>query len=299
MNHSFYPLLSRGIQAIVSCICWYGKYSADSQQPVQSKNASILAPLINLVTLPLTNFQPLTVEYSQAHYSVFAHILPIPLLPNRLPIETLPRLVSSLSMGQLEILGAHIPTLINSTTIDSKIHLIANLYMFISPHYRKLSKGSLRTYFVLLTSLFNCLPISIFEPPSERGISVAKHPSWFHDDSDSETEDSTQVSVVSNFNNPPPPLQKLDKRTLTRLQKIPTAPHINSLLTASQAHPGTQLDLIAFFLSLNALWPAEKNRVLSLVLVHSGGGLVRELYRGYVRRSPIGKSETFGTLIGT
>jgi ubiquitin-protein ligase E3 C len=39
---------------------------------------------------------------------------------------------------------------------------------------------------------------------------------------------------------------------------------------------------------LETIWPGRRERVLSTLVVYTGGGLVRELYRGFVRASPLG-----------
>lgn len=93
-------------------------------------------------------------------------------------------------------------------------------------------------------------------------------------------------------------LPELDARTLKRLRSLPTPAHLNTLLTASQSHPSTRPNLVSFFLALNSVWPAHRDRVLSTVLVYTGGGLLRELYRGYVRGSPIGRDDNPGALMG-
>jgi ubiquitin-protein ligase E3 C len=53
------------------------------------------------------------------------------------------------------------------------------------------------------------------------------------------------------------------------------------------AFPHLQLSLVSFFLSIRKLWP-RREWVLSALVVYTGGGLVRELWRGFVRGAVLG-----------
>jgi ubiquitin-protein ligase E3 C len=51
-------------------------------------------------------------------------------------------------------------------------------------------------------------------------------------------------------------------------------------------------------LALNAVWSAKKDDVLAAAGIYAnGGGLVRELYRGYVRNSPLGRDDNPGAIL--
>lgn len=183
---------------------------------------------------------------------------------------------------------------------EPKIHLVANLLVFTSPRYSSLPPDALSTYLRILSAIINSLPISALDPPAKRTSTTTSSTSWIPDDpddSDAEEAQSTRVSVVSNFAVPARvPLPSLDARTLKRLKTLPSPAHINSLLKISQSN--TRPALIAFFLALTTVWPAERSKTLSTVLVYTGGGLVRELYRVYVRGSPIGRDDSSGALMG-
>jgi ubiquitin-protein ligase E3 C len=166
-----------------------------------------------------------------------------------------------------------------------------------------LPAAALDTYLHLLTALMNALPINSLDPPlpgSSKSNQKQYIKSWAEEDSDSDTESShtiARVAIVDSFE-PKPTLPQLDPRTQKRLTTIPDVKHLNALLTASHRHPQTQLSLVSFFLSLGTIWPGRKERVLSTLVVYTGGGLVRELYRGFVRASPLGRDDNPGALMG-
>lgn len=299
LPRGFYELLSNAIQAIVSLYHTKSDNLLICVQPVQAKSSSKSLPLIiPLVTGPLSTFQPASPFYAESISGLFLFILTIPLLPNRLPLPSLTALSSRLPLATLSILDPAIPSLINSTSIEGRIHLLANLLAFTTPRYRILPASALDTYLHILTSLLNSIPINCLHPPTPGQKSSTT--SWAPSDSDSDDEDSTiRVTAVSTFTPPPPPvLPPLDARTVKRLQTLSDPTHINALLTATISHPSTRLNLVSFFLALNTVSPANRDKVLSTVLVYTGGGLVRELYRGYVRGSPLGKDDNAIALMG-
>ena len=176
---------------------------------------------------------------------------------------------------------------------EQKIHLVANLVTFTPPRYPSLPGPALETYLQLLTAIMNTLPVSSFNPPS----SCSKEASSWVQDSDSEDEPSPHVAVVGSFE-PKAPLLQLDTRTKKRLTILPDTKHINALIMASRRYPGTQISLISFILGLGAIWQGSKEKMSSTVVAHTGGGLVRELYRGWVRASPLGRDDSPSELMG-
>ncbi|TFK31976.1 HECT-domain-containing protein [Crucibulum laeve] len=282
INHNLYDLLSQAIRSI----------------PVEAKNSPALPLIVNLVTSPFTTFTPTSPQFTQCLCLTFVSILTILQLPNRLPIDSLPRLISRIPFANLDLLEPHIPTLVDSLSTEAKVHLAVNIHMFFSPHYQKYTGKPLATYLRLFSRLFGALPVSVFDRPEDRAAHAAS--TWARDDEDSDNEDGpiARVSAVMDFNSrPQEPLPQLDAKTLQRAAKIPSTAHITSLLKVTQSSPVARIALISFLLALNNVWPSHKDRVLSTVLVLAGGGLVRELYREHVRRSPIGKDENSGALM--
>ncbi|KAH9920431.1 uncharacterized protein B0H18DRAFT_1191801 [Fomitopsis serialis] len=180
----------------------------------------------------------------------------------------------------------------------AKVHLVANLVVLTPPRYSKLPAKALEAYLELLAALMNALPTHALEPP-ERNTRDATR-TWADgdvmdvDEDDEDDERAPQVTVVASFE-PPPRLPELDKRTRTRLQTLPSSAHLNSLLGAAQNHPSRQ-SLIAFCFALTTVWPTRRDKVLGTVVAFNGGGLVREIYRLYVRSSPLGREDTLTSL---
>lgn len=259
-----------------------------------------------LLTFPLQTFSDHTSQYySQTLEYIFRYILTIPLLPNRLPLTSVTHLSAHLPLSRLSVLSPvmHLTTLAIDT--EEKIHLIANLVAFVPPRYAKLPADALETYLDLLSILMNSLPPNALEPPlktsstAKQGTGQESYTDADADASDSESESAPRVVVVGSFAPSPPPLTQLDSRTRTRLQTLPSVPHINAMLAASQHHPASmRQSLFSFFQSLCAIWPTRKNRVLGAVVAYTGGGLIRELYRGHVRSSPLGRDDDPKSLMG-
>jgi ubiquitin-protein ligase E3 C len=134
------------------------------------------------------------------------------------------------------------------------------------------------------------LPPGALEPNSSAtvGKQVAEP------ESDSDSEDLTQLSA-----SPDTPLPRLDERTSKRLQTLPAPTHINSLIRVTQNHTMARIALCDFLSALCSVWSLRIDTVLSTMIMSTGGGFVRELYRLYVRSSPLGKEVGLATLLGT
>ncbi|KAI9436531.1 hypothetical protein BJY52DRAFT_1217840 [Lactarius psammicola] len=78
---------------------------------------------------------------------------------------------------------------------------------------------------------------------------------------------------------------------------IPKINHISSLIRATQNHSSARVAVYDFFFALCTVWPSRADSVLSTVVVSTSGGLVCELYRGYVRGSPLGGDDGLATLL--
>ncbi|KAJ2931954.1 hypothetical protein H1R20_g5141, partial [Candolleomyces eurysporus] len=175
--------------------------------------------------------------------------------------------------------------------------------MFFTPHHSRFSPESMVFYLRLMASIFTALPPSIFDPsshkPAKAKVQQAKvdevedHAAWKKGD-DSDDED-IKIVEVAEFNVPqPPPLPKIDNKTLNRLQKIPSQGHIESLIAATKDRQNVQDAFIAYVLALNGVWPERREHVLSIMLALTEGNLIRSLYRFEVRTSPLGRDEAAG-----
>lgn len=165
------------------------------------------------------------------------------------------------------------------------MHLLANMATFTPPRYTSLSSASLTTLLNLLAAVMRSLPTGALGP--NQSASIGKQVAESESDSDLEDLPANRV-----------PLPRLDERTSKRLQTLPTPTHISSLIRATQNHTMSRIALCDFLFALCLAWPLRSDGVLSTVVVSTGGGFVRELYRVYVRSSPLGKEVGLTTLLG-
>ena len=211
-------------------------------------------------------------------------ILTVPLLPNRL-LPVLSPFSSRLPLASINLVPLEIVNAPQLETIESKIHLLANLTTFMPYRYSSLSPPAFATYMQLCALLMNALPTHALEPPQARADAVRN---WADDDSDS--DDETRVEVVDSFV-PKTQLPPLDDRTRKRLLTIPASDHITSLLRAAQS-PTLLEPFIAFSLGLSTVWPSRRDKVLSTVVAYNRGSVVKEIFRAYVRSSPLGRDDS-------
>lgn len=171
--------------------------------------------------------------------------------------------------------------------MEAKVHLVANTSMFFTPHYDKFPPESMAFYLRLVASIFSALPPSIFDPATHKPAKSkqaefgAEAIAWTYDD----TETRSAAAVAA----PTPVYPKIDNKTLTRLQKIASQAHIESLVGVAKNRPKVQEAFIVWVLALVAVWPERREQVLSVVLAATEGRLIRELWRFEVRTGPLGK----------
>jgi len=224
----------------------------------------------------------------EAYTSLIQHILTLPLLPNRLPLTSLTQFSANLPLADASVLSPSVPHLVSVLTVEEKVHLLANLAAFVPSRYNTLPSASLTTILHLSAAVMGTLPSGSLEPKSSAvmGKQVAET------DSDSDSDDNPTFSAGR------VPFPRLDERTIKRLRTLPAPTHISSLVRATQHHAVERLALCDFLFALCSAWPLRVDSILSTVVVSTGGGFVRELYRGYVRSSPIGNEVSLTTLLG-
>ena len=171
------------------------------------------------------------------------------------------------------------------------MHLLANIAAFAPPRYATLPSASLITLLSLLAAVMRSLPIGALRP----NLSTATGKQVSESESDTDSEESTHIPVPS-VNRVQ--LPRLDERTSKRLQTLPSPTHISSLIRATQNHTVSRIALCDFVFALCSAWPLRSDSVLSTIVVTTDGGFIRELYRGYVRSSPLGKDVSLATLLG-
>ncbi len=241
----------------------------------------MLSPLANLLLAPLSSPELLPTALRELLLS----ILTVPLLPNRL-LPVLTSFSARLPLGSINLVPLEIANAPQLETIESKIHLLANLTTFMPYKYSSLSPPAFATYLRLCALLMNALPTHALEPPEARTDSLRN---WADDDSD-DSDDETRVEVVKSFE-PRMQLPSLDDRTRKRLLTIPASDHITSLLRASQ-NTALLEPFISFSLGLSTVWPSRRDKVLSTVVAYNRGSLVKEIYQTYVRSSPLGRDDS-------
>ncbi|KAI9456329.1 HECT-domain-containing protein [Boletus coccyginus] len=254
----------------------------------EDKNNPSLPYLVKLLYLPLTHFSPSSELFSRSYSGFVSHVFAIPLLPYRIPLTSLSELSGQLPLVHLHVLSSCVPDIISVTSTSSQINIVANLLTFTPPRYTTLPVSSLKAYLQLLSALLNALPLHALEPPLPQDSRTL--PASWADDSDSDSD--RPANIIARSALPP-----LDSRIQKRLQILPSPPHINSLLKPAQQHPELLSDLVSMLLSLNLVWPSRKDKVLTTLLLYGGGGLVREIYREYVRTTALGRDENLSSLM--
>ncbi|GLB43810.1 putative HECT-domain-containing protein [Lyophyllum shimeji] len=273
LRRNFYPLLA----------------SIMTGFPIEARSSPVVAQAVLLVTAPFQALQPASPAYAAALNATFTSILTIPLLPNRVAAKSLTHLSAHIPFGNLSLLD--VDAIMLDTTADEKINLLANLQVFVPPRYKLLDPKSLAIYFRLLTLVINAIPVTILNPPPAGEVPRT----WGEEESDEEAEADarpTRVSVVTVFTHPSqaaPPITPPDTRTLKRLTSLANTTHLNALL-ALPPSPTSRPAFLAVLFALAAVWPGD---VTSRVMAASPG-LLREIYRGYVRGSGLGRDGAGG-----
>ncbi|KAG7093192.1 hypothetical protein E1B28_006881 [Marasmius oreades] len=245
-----------------------------------TKSSPALPNLITLLFSPPTSDENIRL--------LLIHILTIPLLPNRLPLQTLTTFSASLPLTQLS--PRIVKTIVSSLKLDDRVHLLSNLLVFTPPRYTKLPKQALAGYLKLVADILDGLPINIFDPEA------AKTP-------ESEGEDMTmngiRVTVVDSFDSPPSIPPPVDGKTLKRVQTLVSSTHISSLLTSTSTSNTTspvRYQMLRVLSAILRIWPGKRDSLVSLIWNNTGtggggqvGGIVKELWRGWVRSSGLGR----------
>ena len=263
-------------------------------QSGESKTSPSLPPLMYLVTIPLSTVSFDSPQYAYYLATIFSEILTIPLLLNRLPLDHLPKFISRLSLSSLDVLDPHITSIVQSSSLESRIHLASTIFLFLSPQYKTLPPPALSTYLRLSMALFNEFPTN-FVSASSRATKTTKRIDSYQSDSDDAS--STRVKAVAKFSTAPP-LPQVDDKTTKRFQNVIAAPHLASIISATRSNAALFPQLVQYLFTLMTTWPSSREQILNIVLATTGGGLVREVYRELVRQSPLGKEEKSERLLG-
>lgn len=117
------------------------------------------------------------------------------------------------------------------------------------------------------------------------------------DDGNVQMGGESAAAVATRASKTAPATSELDPRTYAFLATLPSREHLSAVLSASTRYSSTTRPALASFLvSLIASWPTQREAIINIVMYSSGGsgaerggGLLRELFRGYIRSSSLGR----------
>ncbi|GAA5959773.1 hypothetical protein JCM21900_006378 [Sporobolomyces salmonicolor] len=266
---------------------------------------------------------PASPERSAALTSFATSILPIPLLPNRLAVKEFTMLATLPFFDiLLELASPSGRAVLQQLEPESAVHVLANLIALGNQRLSSIENGKkLAAYLVVAKALMDKLPNDVFreeKPVDDKGKGKADE-TIVLDDSELESEgemdgdaiqraraavgtvarDSAGDVVMGSTEPSPSALSRpsrlsLDPRTHSHLRVLSSRAHLLALLALStRFSASTRLPLAAFLITLLALLPpssSQRDSVLNTLLyAPSASGLLRELYRGYVRSGSLGK----------
>ncbi|KAG6809182.1 hypothetical protein H0H92_001273 [Tricholoma furcatifolium] len=241
------------------CAKDYGLLARSISSIAPSADESLALPsIIDLAILLLSTSSP------AALFPVFLNILTIPHLPDRLPNASFTLLSSKipfLLVGQTLDPGR----VIEETTVDQRVYLIANLPVFVKPGYKLLESGLLVAYLSLLEKLVKAVPQDILNPPVEHvRQAFGAYSDPYDSDAADDVEDSLAASAVAPVTSPVLSFGhvQIDLRTYKRVLMLPSAKHVSSLVRL----PLSSSDLTRFLTTLCVVWPGVKDIFLEIVL---------------------------------
>lgn len=265
-----------------------------------------LAPAVSLTLAPLTLSSPVAMGKSNAALPRSAvlqgfiqQVLTIPNLPARFPRTSLVQLAVSLPLTEISDAISSSKTAI----VDGmrSTHALANFVVLGWKRVPHLPDGaSVKAYLLALTRLQDEVPLATLRVP-EANQKISESSLLGDDDEGKDSNSGLSDNKALD----------LDKSTLIRLQILASQDHISAILTASARFPNsTREALCAFLASSLQCWDAQtQDKILATITyrysgsssqssgtqaarsaAHSVGGLVRELWRGWIRGSKLSRS---------
>ncbi|PWN40258.1 HECT-domain-containing protein [Ceraceosorus guamensis] len=237
------------------------------------------------------------------------HFLNVPNLPARVPLPALTQLVSHLpgtdvlerviALGAIREASRISQRSTSARAIQrkkdlsdepfaalSRPHILATLVALLSPRVHQFNTASLLKFYLdALSTLQDALPRSFFQGALDDKTSGATTAADAHFiESHIDEVAAEKVSISS----------RPDNATFKRLTGIVAPHHLQAILAASNKNPSTRPALTRFLLSTLLAWPTEaRERVFATTMFGSpggSGGLVRELWRGWVRSSALART---------
>lgn len=202
---------------------------------------------------------------------------------------------------------------ITQLSTTQSIDLLANLSALASKSIATFSHSSvLAAYLKLNQVLMDRIPIETLKGKNPLDVKGKSKEIIIIDDDDDDEDDVSMVEGAgskkrlidrdgdSQMGSTAPVVPDLDSRTLASLLHIPSRAHLVSLLTLSTRYSAsTRPALAAFLVSLLSSFPLRREEIVNTVMFgissssgsseQRGGGLLREIWRGYVRSGSLAK----------
>lgn len=282
---------------------------------MERKSHPALSSTIALALLPFKAFPPPlpvvksspaapTPQRVSAISAFVLNILTIPFLPDRLP----PNALAALSALPLEsILEQMIqPAFLLGELAERRlekekgIHLLSNLVRLGRARVGTLTSGkALRAYLQVMQTLLDRVPVEAFAAQRAKEVPIIVL--------DEEGDEEMQLDQVGSTSRIDPVTTTvlddhsthLDPRTLGSILELASPEHLLAVLTLSTRYSAsTRPALAAFLVSLLASFQTKREDILNTIMFSSstsgtterGGGLLRELWRGYIRAGKLSRT---------
>lgn len=249
-SHQRLDSLGSGLQVISTII---SNFSTDRKKPAAASlgNASVDVLLLPLSILSSSQNSTATLR-STYIAGLVGRILPIPQLPSRLSVLQLAKVAAKFPLDEVAA-QICLQSARNNLQAATTTHVLASFLVLANQRVPKLADGkALIRYLEALTLLQNLIS--------------------------------------------PAALASTDPDTQKRLAILPSSKHLSAILGVAAKFPSsTRPALYSFLCSVLFSWPEEtRTQVLHSVLYGSvssaSSGFVRELWRGYVRSTPLTKA---------
>lgn len=253
--------------------------------PVQSKSAPQLLELVTLAVAPFRLFSTSHPYYRQSFVGIIINILTIPLLPNRITVPALLTLSSNTPFASFDLVSSS-PLFQQIPSDVRRLHLLANLLVFVAPRYASspasLNNTSLESYLRLLNTILSELPVNALDQwkPKKQQVELAAG-----EDSDDSTKQFKSQVVESR-----PSISVPDAKTASRLANLVSQEHITSLLALSEKSIAIWHQIIHLLVNILSKWPGRRDGLLTTIATGPRGPIVfKKLWRDSVRGSHLGK----------
>ncbi|KAL0063149.1 ubiquitin-protein ligase (E3) [Marasmius tenuissimus] len=211
-------------------------------------------------------------------------ILTTPLLPNRLPLPVLTQFSIAIATPLAGLSVDKVRGVAAELSLEDRIHLLSNLLAFVTPRVSKLPKTAVEAYVYLLADLLENVPAEAFD--------LDARASHIDDSEEEEEEEEIRVRVVETFDvreeKNEEKMPDVDSKTMKRIQSLVSGSTVTALLGATSTK---RMQVYRLLLAVFRVWPTKKEGLIDLLFATGGGGggIVKDLWRGTVRSSGLGR----------